>query len=183
MKKALVFLFILISISLYPQEKAKDQKNRLSQYIGNWLSTDHISDTQLSSNPRIMVKVVPRLDGNSLQVDVFEKRRNKWFPILVELISYDITTDQIDLYWMSIGEANPIEYINKYPGRFFSWHTKDDAEIGASGKVNFEQLFNYAKKAGLKYNVAEIEKYNFDPLISAEMGYRFLYYSDFVSSY
>ena len=95
MKKTLVFLFIFINISLYSQEKAKDQKNRLAQYIGDWLSTEHINDTILSSNPKIMVKVVPKLDGNSLQVDVFEKRKNEWIPILVELISYDSSTDEI----------------------------------------------------------------------------------------
>ena len=426
MKKILVFVVILTSISLFSQDKAKDQKHRLSQYIGTWLSADSIIDTEVASNPKIRVKVAPRLDGNSLQVDVFEKHGDTWVPILVELISYDITTDQIvasgqnsdsecfvgkgffdtnniwsmqdvnhkgelglnvtfnfisntevvlqgimpnpkdnweikyiknnskdknvgiqlvsvkdamnenpiatlqqlgrmgysyvetfvyndgkfygmepvdfrelveangmkfsgsmtfksmpesvywnetmkwwelciqdhldagveyittsnneiknistlkqlkeycdyynavgklckdkgiifgfhnhadefskvedetvydfllkntnpefvsfqiDLYWMRIGGANPIEYINKYPGRFFSWHTKDDAEIGASGKVDFDLLFSYAKQASLKYNVVEIEKYNFDPLVSAEMGYRFLYYSDFVGRY
>ncbi|WP_144804655.1 hypothetical protein [Maribacter sp. MAR_2009_72] len=77
-----------------------------------------------------------------------------------------------------MGNADPIAYINNYPGRFFSWHTKDDMEIGASGKVNFKNLFSYAKKAGLRYNVAEVEKYNFDPMLSVEMGYEFLYYSD-----
>lgn len=426
MKKPLTFLFIVIAFQSIAQEKAADQKSRLSQYIGNWLSTDNINDSQIGKDPKIKMNVTPRMDGNSLQVDVFQKRDDKWVQILVELISYDAVTDQIvasgqnmaaqcfvgkgifydnstwtmadvnhkgepslnvsfnfisstevvlqgvvpgsnegwkvkyiknndkdknigiqlvtvknamaedpvrtlqqlgrigysfvetfvyndrkfygmspvefrklveengmrfsgsmifkslpqaenwdetmewwkiciqdhlaagvqyltvsnneiqkitslkqlksycdyynaigklckekgiqfgfhnhadefskiegeivydyllqntdpelvsfqiDLYWMRTGGANPIDYIEKYQGRFFSWHTKDDDEIGASGKVDFGQLFGYAKQAGLKYNVVEIEKYNFIPIVSAELAYRYLYYSDVMNRF
>lgn len=85
----------MASVTVFSQEKAKDQKHRVSQYIVNWFSADAINDTELSANPNIMMNVVPKLDGNSLQVEVFENRKNKRVSILVELISYDKITDQI----------------------------------------------------------------------------------------
>ncbi len=426
MKNLFLILAIVTGINLFSQEKDTNQKYKLSQYIGNWLSTDNISDTKVSSNPKIKMNVIPKLDSNSLQVEVFEKQNDKWISILIELISYDVVTDQIvasgqnkigqcfmgkgffnnknqwymqdvnhegdptlkvtfnfisstevilegvtsnpsngwkvkyiknnskekdigiqlvsvkdamikdpsgtikelsrmgfsfvetfvysdrkfysmsptafkkliedngmtfkgsmtfkslpetndwketmnwwkiciqdhkdagveyittsnndikkiktkkelqnycdyynaigklckekgiifgfhnhadefstiedevvldylikntkpefvsfqsDLYWMKIGGVNPIDYFKKYPGRFFSWHVKDDAELGKSGKTNFEEIFSYAKLAGLKYNLAEVEKYNYDPLFSVEMAYQYLFYSDFVMNY
>ncbi|MDO1513568.1 hypothetical protein Q2T41_12975 [Maribacter confluentis] len=49
-----------------------------------------------------------------------------------------------------MGNADPIAYINNYPGRcFFSWHTKDDMEFGTIVKVNFINLFSYVKKPAL----------------------------------
>ena len=133
MKKTLVFLFILIHIGSYSQEKAKNQKNRLAQYIGDWLRTEHINDTVLSSNPKIMVKVVPKLHGNSLQVDVFEKQKNEWVPILVELISYDGVTDEI----VASGQNSDFEcFVGK---GFFD-----------TNNIWKMQDFNHKQEAGLK---------------------------------
>jgi sugar phosphate isomerase/epimerase len=423
-----LFLIFLMSIGLnsFSQEKDTNQKARLSQYIGSWLSADNLSDLNVSLNPKIKMNVVPKLDSNSLQVEVFERQEDKWISILVELISYDSITDQIvalgqnklgqcfigrgffnnqsqwfmldvnnkgetfqkvafnfinsteviieglnpnnsvawkikyiknnsrdknigiqlvsvrdamtknpvetiqqlgrmgysfletfvysnrefygmlplefkklvedngmkfkgsmifkslpesknwketmnwwkiciqdhkeagveyittsnndikriktkkelqkycdyynaigklcrekgivfgfhnhtdefnkidgevildywikntkpefvsfqsDLYWMKVARVSPIDYFKKYPERFFSWHVKDEEELGKSGKTNFEEIYNYAKLAGLKYNIVEVEKYNYDPLNSVEMAYQYLFYSDFVKKY
>lgn len=86
---------------------------------------------------------------------------------------------QMDLYWIKKGGADPISYFNKYPNRFFSWHIKDEKELGKSGEMDFGNIFKYTKKAGIKYNIAEVEQYNFDPLVSVEMAYRYLYSFDF----
>lgn len=81
---------------------------------------------------------------------------------------------QSDLYWMKIGGVNPIDYFKKYPGRFFSWHVKDNQEVGASGTVNFNEIFEYAQKAGLQYNLVEVENYNYAPIKSVELSYNYL---------
>jgi sugar phosphate isomerase/epimerase len=423
MKKLFLFLIVLLSFNSYTQEKSKNQQQKLAQYIGSWLSTDNLTDTKVSTNPKIKMIVLPKMDNNSLQVEVFEKQNDKWKSILVELISYDAVTDQIvasgqnkdyqcftgkgyfddknhwfmqdvnhkgeptlkvtfnfingtevllegitpnnknnwkvkyikdnpkgknigiqlvsvkeamnldpantlqqlgrmgfsyvetfvyndrkfyglqpkefkkmvednglkftgsmtfkslpetknwdetmqwwkiciqdhldagveylttsnndikkiktlselkkyceyynavgklckekglvfgfhnhadeftkiegevvydyllkntnpkyvsfqsDVYWMKIGGVNPIDYFKKYPGRFFSWHVKDDAELAKSGTMDFEKLFGFAKQAGLQYTIAEVEKYNFEPIQSVEMAYQYLYYADFV---
>ncbi len=44
---------------------------------------------------------------------------------------------EMDLYWTVMGGANPVDYFNKYPGRFELWHIKDKAEIGAQRNDGF----------------------------------------------
>jgi hypothetical protein len=95
--KVFIAIFCLFS-SISPlkaQEKAKNQKEKLGQYIGTWYSADKIEDTQIGQNPAIKMIVEPKLNGSSLQVEVFEKKNNQWQTLMVELISHDSQTDQI----------------------------------------------------------------------------------------
>lgn len=77
---------------------------------------------------------------------------------------------EMDLYWVVIGGANPVDYFNKYPGRFLLWHIKDEAEIGASGKMDFAAIWGSAAKSGMQYGVVEVEKYNFDQFTSCKIS-------------
>ncbi len=72
------------------------------------------------------------------------------------------------------GGKNPVDYFNKYPGRFEVWHIKDKEEVGASGNIDFKSIFAAKKKAGVKYGVVEVEEYNFEPLVSCEKSLEFL---------
>ena len=81
---------------------------------------------------------------------------------------------QADLYWFRMADKDPVNYFTRYPGRFMSWHIKDETELGTSGKVDFMHIFKYSTQAGLKYPVVEIEKYNYDPLVSAKMAIDFM---------
>lgn len=67
---------------------------------------------------------------------------------------------EMDVYWVVRGQNSPVDYFNKYPGRFTVLHIKDHREIGQSGMVGFDAIFNNADKAGVKHIVAEIEKYS-----------------------
>lgn len=64
---------------------------------------------------------------------------------------------QMDVYWAVRGQVSPVAYFKKYPGRFTLLHIKDDNEIGQSGMVGFDAIFNNADKAGLKGWVLELE--------------------------
>lgn len=66
---------------------------------------------------------------------------------------------QIDLYWALAAGATPEVYMEKYPGRFLLWHVKDEEEIGASGKIDFEPIYEKAKIAGLQYAIVEQEAF------------------------
>jgi sugar phosphate isomerase/epimerase len=81
---------------------------------------------------------------------------------------------QLDLYWIYKGGKSAVDYFNKYPGRFENWHVKDVAELGASGEIDFEPIFNEAKTAGVEDLVVEVEEYNFEPLVSVEKSLAFL---------
>ncbi len=81
---------------------------------------------------------------------------------------------QIDLYWVYIGGADPVDYFHRYPGRFELWHVKDETEVGASGKIDFERIYDHAGLAGLQYSVVEVEQYNYEPLESVRISLDYL---------
>jgi sugar phosphate isomerase/epimerase len=87
---------------------------------------------------------------------------------------------QIDLYWCVEGGGNPVDYFNKYQGRFLSWHIKDEKEIGASGKMDFETIWAARKKSGMKYGVVEVERYDFDEFTSCKKSIDFLNAASYV---
>ena len=64
---------------------------------------------------------------------------------------------QLDVYWAVIGKASPVEYFKRYPGRFSLLHIKDHKEIGQSGMVGFDAIYNNADISGVKYNIVELE--------------------------
>lgn len=64
---------------------------------------------------------------------------------------------EMDVYWATRAGASPVEYFKKYPGRFRLLHIKDWAEIGQSGMVGFDAIFNNADKAGLSEWIVEME--------------------------
>jgi sugar phosphate isomerase/epimerase len=77
---------------------------------------------------------------------------------------------EMDLYWVVTGGANPVDYFIKYPGRFLLWHIKDEAEIGASGKMDFAAIWGSAATSGMQYGIVEVEKYNFDQFTSCKIS-------------
>ncbi len=64
---------------------------------------------------------------------------------------------QMDVYWTVRGQVSPVEMFTKYPGRFKLLHIKDHTEIGQSGMVGFDAIFNNAEKAGVEGWVLELE--------------------------
>ena len=87
---------------------------------------------------------------------------------------------QIDLYWAVVGGVNPVDYFNKYPGRFELWHIKDKEEIGASGMMDFAAIWAGGAPSGMKYGIVEVERYNFDNFTSCEKSIDFLNEADYV---
>jgi sugar phosphate isomerase/epimerase len=87
---------------------------------------------------------------------------------------------QIDLYWAVEGGANPVDYFNKYPGRFELWHIKDKEEIGASGMIDFAGIWAAAPQSGMKYGIVEVERYNFDVYTSCQKSIDFLNAAEYV---
>ncbi|RNC65292.1 sugar phosphate isomerase/epimerase, partial [Proteiniphilum sp. X52] len=66
---------------------------------------------------------------------------------------------QMDVYWVVKGGKNPVDYFNKYPGRFELLHIKDELELGRSGEVDFGSIYDNAETAGAKYMIVEVERY------------------------
>jgi sugar phosphate isomerase/epimerase len=67
---------------------------------------------------------------------------------------------QMDLFWVTTAGVDPVNYINKYPGRFKMWHVKDrDAQgrfapVGL-GTIDFARILSHAATSGLEYYIVE----------------------------
>ena len=64
---------------------------------------------------------------------------------------------EMDVYWTVMGQSDPVEYFEKYAGRFPILHIKDRAVLGKSGMMNFESIFKKAYENGLDEYYVEIE--------------------------
>lgn len=64
---------------------------------------------------------------------------------------------EMDVYWTVMGQQDPLEYFEKYAGRFPILHIKDRLVLGKSGMMNFENIFNKAYQNGLDEYYVEIE--------------------------
>ncbi|GAA0717499.1 hypothetical protein GCM10009430_14500 [Aquimarina litoralis] len=113
----------------------------------------------------------------------FQKIKNqRIYDYLLENTDPELVYFQSDLYWMYKADVNPVAYFKKFLGRFLSWHVKDIKELGASGKIDFEHIFSYAKVAGLRYNTVEVEDYDYPTLVSAKMAADYMRNSNFVKA-
>lgn len=90
---------------------------------------------------------------------------------------------EMDVYWACMAQAYPVELFNKYPGRFRLLHIKDHAELGESGMVGFESIFDAAPKAGMEHYFVEIEKSLIgDIMESCRVSAEYLQDADFVKA-
>jgi len=64
---------------------------------------------------------------------------------------------EMDVYWTVMGQNDPLEYFEKYAGRFPVLHIKDRSVLGQSGMMNFENIFTKAYENGLDEFFVELE--------------------------
>lgn len=104
--------------------------------------------------------------------------------ILLKETQPDLVSFQLDLYWVVKGGADPVALVEKYPGRFCSFHVKDAAEdleqttVG-TGIVDFESVFNIKGKAGITYYFVEDERTD-DPFGNLEAAFNYLNQAEFI---
>ncbi|MDR2057300.1 MAG: TIM barrel protein [Dysgonamonadaceae bacterium] len=89
---------------------------------------------------------------------------------------------QLDVYWCQKGGYEATTLFEKYPGRFTTLHIKDEAELGESGYMDFEKIFNNIDKSGAKYLFVEVERYNFPPIESVKKSLDYLNDAAFVKA-
>ena len=66
----------------------------------------------------------------------------------------------MDLYWVTKAGADPVEYFEKYPGRFKMWHVKDMDEEGkfapvGTGTIDFARIREKKELSGMIYYIVE----------------------------
>lgn len=89
---------------------------------------------------------------------------------------------EMDVYWAVMGQVSPVDYFNKYAGRFKALHIKDHREIGQSGMVGFDAIFNNSKVAGLQYIFVELEETPNDIYTGLQQSIDYLKKASFVKA-
>lgn len=89
---------------------------------------------------------------------------------------------QLDVYWAIFGRRAPVELFEQYPGRFEVLHIKDSKELGRSGFVGFDAIFNHIDIAKTKYLIVEVERYHIPPIQSVKESLDYLNKADFVKA-
>ncbi len=92
--------------------------------------------------------------------NAWDTRRVKGTPIeelFIKNTDPDKVMFELDVYWTVMGQNDPVEWMEKYPDRIKLLHIKDRWALGASGMMNFENIFKTAYKNNLLAFFVELE--------------------------
>jgi sugar phosphate isomerase/epimerase len=83
--------------------------------------------------------------------------------LLMSETEKDLVHFEADLFWVTKGGYDPIELLNKFPGRVKIFHVKDaDKELEGTtvgtGIIDFESIFKAGKKDAVEYYFVEDER-------------------------
>ena len=116
----------------------------------------------------------------------FEKENGQvLYDVLLSNTDPKLVTWELDLGWVVASGNDPLEYFNKYPGRFPLWHLKDmdvqkqqSTEFG-KGQIKVLEILKNAKKSGVKHIFVEQEEYASTALESMKYDFDYLQKLDF----
>ncbi len=102
--------------------------------------------------------------------------------LLMDNTDPDLVEYQMDIYWVVAANADPVEWLNRYPRRFTSSHVKDlsngdepESVILGNGVIDFPTVLSAAKEQGMKYFIVEQEQYtDTTPLDAIQENARFM---------
>ncbi len=105
---------------------------------------------------------------------VAEGQPKTWMDVLMEKTKPEFVAYEMDVFWVVHPGASPIDYLNKYPGRWQLMHIKDIAKgartgvftgnapkdqcvVVGTGQIDWSPLFAAAAKNGVKHYFIEDE--------------------------
>ncbi len=85
------------------------------------------------------------------------------YDYFLEYTDPELVTMEMDIYWVTVGGADPVEYIKKYPGRFELLHVKDSYDPSerksfacvGEGVIDFEKILRLRETGGFKHLIVE----------------------------
>ncbi|GAB3998221.1 sugar phosphate isomerase/epimerase [Spirosoma daeguense] len=101
------------------------------------------------------------------------------YDVLLSETDKNLVKLELDLYWATFAEQDPVALFKKHPGRFPLWHIKDMektaerafAPVG-TGSINFQRIFDAKSTAGLKHYFVEQDVCKLPPLESIAISYK-----------
>ncbi|HKQ50790.1 MAG TPA: sugar phosphate isomerase/epimerase [Pyrinomonadaceae bacterium] len=103
------------------------------------------------------------------------------YDLLLERMDPELVKLELDLYWITKGGADPLNYFAKQPGRFHLLHVKDMdstpqryfTEVGR-GVIDFKSIFAHARQAGVKHYFVEQDETPGSPFDSLRISMDYL---------
>jgi len=98
------------------------------------------------------------------------------YDVLLEETDPDLVRLELDLYWITKGGHDPLDYFQRFPGRFPLVHVKDMGEDGGMvdvgrGTIDFARVIARAEQAGITHWFVEHDV-PADPLRTARVSYQ-----------
>ncbi|GAA4430438.1 sugar phosphate isomerase/epimerase [Pontibacter saemangeumensis] len=111
----------------------------------------------------------------------FEKENGQvLYDVLLDNTDPELVKMEMDLGWAILTGNDPVDYFNRYPGRFPLWHLKDmdkakqeSTEFG-KGAIDIKKMLQVADKSGMKYFFVEQEEYAGTAMDSVKHNYNYL---------
>lgn len=113
------------------------------------------------------------------------------YQFLLEKLDSNLVQFEMDCFWVTHSGHDPVDFFNKYPGRFPLLHIKDlkaghpptldfDAQPGlfaevGKGTIDWKRIFEAAPKAGMKHFYVEQDYCEIPPLESVKISYEYLH--------
>jgi sugar phosphate isomerase/epimerase len=102
------------------------------------------------------------------------------YDVLMDNTQEDLVHMELDLGWVIVAGKDPLNYFNKYPGRFPLWHLKDmnmtkkeSTEFGKGG-LDIALMLKNKELSGVKHIYIEQEEYASTPVESMEYNMNYL---------
>lgn len=101
------------------------------------------------------------------------------FDLLLSKTDAKLVQIELDLYWATFANQDPVALFKKHPGRFPLWHVKDMektaerafAPVG-TGSIDFQRIFNARKTAGMTHYFVEQDVCKIPPLEAIAISYK-----------
>jgi len=102
------------------------------------------------------------------------------FDVLLKETDPSLVKFEMDIYWVSKANHDPVELFKKNASRFPLWHVKDMdktekksfTEVG-NGVINYKKVFECAKKSGMEHFFVE-QDVSADPMASIQKSYQYI---------
>ena len=102
------------------------------------------------------------------------------YDVLLDNTDPDLVHMEMDLGWVAYGGKDPLDYFERYPGRFPLWHLKDmsrkkkhSTEFG-KGDLDIPAAMKNMKKSGVQHIFIEQEEYSNTPAESMRYNLDYL---------
>lgn len=103
------------------------------------------------------------------------------YDYLLQNVSKNHVLFELDVYWCKQGGYDPTAYLQQYADQIKVVHIKDEKEIGASGAIDFQPIFEQMTANNVKDWYVEVEQYTENnPEKSVKQSFDFLNQANYV---